>query len=43
MFGALLAMPDKDFEAIAPVLLDEINRTLNNPSDRITLVAAMTE
>ena len=43
MFGALLAMPDKEFEAIAPVLLDEINRTLNNPSDRITLVAAMTE
>lgn len=42
MFGALLAMPDEEFSALAPVLMDEINRSLNNPADRITLVAAMT-
>lgn len=42
MFGALLAMPDEDFKNISPILMDEINRSLNNPSDRITLVAAMT-
>lgn len=41
MFGALLAMPDEEFSTIAPILLDEINRSLNNPADRITLVAAM--
>ena len=42
MFGALLSMPDREFETIAPILMDEINRSLNNPADRITLVAAMT-
>lgn len=42
MFGALLAMPDEEFKAISPILMDEINRSLNNPADRITLVAAMT-
>ncbi len=41
MFGALLAMPDEEFSALAPVLMDEVNRSLNNPADRITLVAAM--
>ena len=41
MFGALLAMPDEEFSTLAPVLMDEINRSLNNPADRITLVAAM--
>lgn len=42
VFGALLAMPDEEFKAISPILMDEINRSLNNPADRITLVAAMT-
>ena len=42
MFGALLAMPDEEFSALAPILMDEVNRSLNNPADRITLVAAMT-
>ena len=42
VFGALLAMPDEEFKAISPVLMDEVNRSLNNPADRITLVAAMT-
>lgn len=42
MFGALLAMPDEEFSALAPVLMDEVNRSLNNPADRITLVAVMT-
>lgn len=41
MFGALLAMPDEEFSSLAPVLMDEVNRSLNNPADRITLVAAM--
>lgn len=41
VFGALLAMPDEEFATLAPVLMDEINRSLNNPTDRITLVAAM--
>ena len=41
MFGALLAMPDEEFATLAPVLMDEVNRSLNNPTDRITLVAAM--
>ena len=42
VFGALLTMPDEEFKTISPVLMDEINRSLNNPADRITLVAAMT-
>lgn len=42
VFGALLAMPDEEFKTISPILMDEINRSLNNPADRITLVAAMT-
>lgn len=42
MFGAFLAMPDEEFSTLAPVLMDEVNRSLNNPADRITLVAAMT-
>ena len=42
MFGALLAMPDEEFKEISVVLLDEINRSLNIPADRIALVAAMT-
>ena len=42
VFGALLAMPDEEFSTISPILIDEINRSLNNPADRITLVAAMT-
>lgn len=42
VFGALLTMPDEEFSTISPVLIDEINRSLNNPADRITLVAAMT-
>ena len=42
VFGALLAMPDEEFKAISSILMDEINRSLNNPADRITLVAAMT-
>lgn len=41
MFGALLSMPDKEFETIAPILMDEITRSLNTPADRLTLVTAM--
>ena len=41
LFGAILAMPDDQFEVIGPVILDEVNRSLNNPNDRLTLAAAM--
>ncbi len=43
MFGAMLTMPDEEFKDLSTVLLDEINRSLNIPSERIALVAAMTE
>lgn len=42
MFGALLSLPDEEFEPISTVLLDEIIRSLNTPAERIALVAAMT-
>lgn len=42
MFGALLSMPDNEFKDVSTVLLDEINRSLNTPTERIALVAAMT-
>ena len=42
MFGALLSMPDEEFRNVSTILLDEINRSLNTPADRIALVAAMT-
>jgi len=42
MFGALLSMPDEKFKDVSTILLDEINRSLNTPADRIALVAAMT-
>ena len=42
MFGALLSMPDEEFKNVSTILLDEINRSLNTPTDRIALVAAMT-
>lgn len=41
LFGALLNMPDEDFKSVSPVILDEINRSLNNPNDRFTLVSLM--
>lgn len=43
IFGAMLAMPEDEFKNIAPVILDEINRALNNAGDRILLVASMVE
>lgn len=42
MFGALLSMPDDEFKDVSTILLDEINRSLNTPAERIALVAAMT-
>ena len=42
MFGALLSMPDDEFKNVSTILMDEINRSLNTPADRIALVAAMT-
>lgn len=41
-FGAMLSMPDEEFKDLSIVLLDEINRSLNIPSERIALVSAMT-
>lgn len=42
MFGALLSMSDDEFKDVSTILLDEINRSLNTPAERIALVAAMT-
>lgn len=41
VFGALLAMPDEQFEQIAPIILDQISRSMNDPNDRIALVSTM--
>lgn len=41
LFGALLAMPDDQFEQVGPVVLEQIIRSLNDPNDRIALVSSM--
>lgn len=41
LFGALLTMPDEQFEQVAPVVLEQIIRSLNDPNDRIALVSSM--
>ena len=43
ILGALLMLPDKDFEQIAPVILDEVNRALNNANNRVALVSILIE
>lgn len=41
LFGAILAMPEDQFESIAPILLDDMQRSMNDPNARIALVAAL--
>ncbi len=41
LFGAILAMPEDQFEIIAPTILDNMQRSMNDPNARIALVAAL--
>jgi len=41
LFGAILAMPEDQFESVAPILLDDMQRSMNDPNARIALVAAL--
>lgn len=35
--GAMLALPDEDFEVMAPMILFELDKSLKNPNDRMVL------
>ena len=39
--GALLALPDEEFSLIAPIFLDELQKSMNNVEDKLLLVQAM--
>ena len=39
--SALLAMPDEHFALIAPIFLDEMQKSINNIDDKLLLVQAM--
>ena len=39
--GALLALPDEEFALIAPIFLDELQKSMNNVDDKLLLVQAM--
>ena len=39
--GALLALPDDQFSIIAPIFLDEMEKSINNIDDKLLLVQAM--
>lgn len=41
LFGALLSMPEEQFEIIAPTVLDSMQRSMNDPNSRIALVASL--
>lgn len=41
LFGAILAMPDEQFEIVAPTILDNMQRSMNDPNARIALVASL--
>lgn len=41
LFGAILAMPEDQFEIIAPTILDNMQRSMNDPNARIALVATL--
>lgn len=41
LFGALLSMPEDQFEIVGPHVLDNMQRSLNDPNARIALVAAL--
>ena len=35
--ASILSLPDEEFNTVAPLILDELNRSLNNPNDRLLL------
>ena len=39
--GALLGLPDEEFTLIAPIFLDELQKSMNNVDDKLLLVQAM--
>jgi dUTP pyrophosphatase len=39
--GALLALPDEHFSMVAPIFLEEMQKSMNNVEDKILLVQAM--
>ena len=39
--GAMLALPDEHFTLIAPIFLDEMQKSMNNIDDKLLLVQAM--
>ena len=39
--GALLGLPDEEFALIAPIFLDELQKSMNNVDDKLLLVQAM--
>lgn len=41
LFGALLSMPEDQFEMVAPHVLDNMQRSMNDPNSRIALVASL--
>lgn len=41
LFGAILAMPEDQFEIVAPTILDNMQRSMNDPNARIALVASL--
>ena len=36
-FASVLALPDKEFKTLSGIILDELNKSLNNPNDRLLL------
>lgn len=39
--GALLGLPDEQFALIAPIFLDELQKSMNNVDDKLLLIQAM--
>ena len=40
-FASILSMPEEEFSIFAPMLIAELERGFNNPTDRVALVQAM--
>lgn len=36
-FASILALPDEEFKTLSGIILDELNKSLNNPNDRLLL------
>ena len=36
-FASVLALPDEEFKTLSGIVLDELNKSLNNPNDRLLL------